>query len=132
MKKIAIVFMLFIGAAVAHAQAVENADGPEITFETTTYDFGDIKQGDVVEHIFTFENTGNQPLIISNATTTCGCTASEYKRGEPIAPGASSQIKVKFNSRGKMGAINKVVTIKSNIGEDRKISIKTNILPADS
>ncbi|GAB3339886.1 hypothetical protein GCM10027429_26790 [Marivirga atlantica] len=132
MKKLAFLFLLFIGVTASYAQTAEKNDGPEITFNETTFDFGDIKQGDVVEHIFTFENTGNQPLIISNATTTCGCTASEYKRGEPIAPGESSQIKVKFNSRGKMGAINKVVTIKSNIGEDRKISIKTNVLPSDS
>ncbi len=132
MKKLAFLFLLFIGFTAVNAQTAETKEGPEITFEATNYDFGDIKQGDVVEHVFEFENTGNQPLIISNATTTCGCTASEYKRGEPIAPGATSQIKVKFDSRGKMGAINKVVTIKSNIGEDRKIAIKTNILPADS
>ena len=132
MKKILFLLILTASTTLAFAQTAEKKDGPEITFEATTFDFGDIKQGDVVEHIFTFENTGNQPLIISNATTTCGCTASEYKKGEPIAPGETSQIKVKFNSRGKMGAINKVVTIKSNIGEDRKISIKTNVLPADS
>jgi len=132
MKKLTFLFLLFIGVSAVYAQSAEKKDGPEITFEATTFDFGDIKQGDVVEHIFSFENTGNQPLIISNANTTCGCTASEYKRGEAIAPGESSQIKVKFNSRGKMGAQNKVVTIKSNIGEDRKISIKTNVLPADS
>lgn len=132
MKKLTLLFLLVIGVSAAFAQSSEKKDGPEITFEATTFDFGDIKQGDVVEHIFNFENTGNQPLIISNATTTCGCTASEYKKGEPIGPGETSQIKVKFNSRGKMGAINKVVTIKSNIGEDRKISIKTNVLPADS
>ena len=132
MKKLAFLFLMVIGVSSAIAQNTVKKDGPEIVFEATTFDFGDIKQGDVVEHIFEFENTGNQPLIISNATTTCGCTASEYKKGEPIAPGETSQIKVKFNSTGKMGAINKVVTIKSNIGEDRKISIKTNVLPADS
>ncbi|MFQ3214133.1 MAG: hypothetical protein ACJAT1_001408 [Marivirga sp.] len=132
MKKLAFLLIMVVGASAAFGQNTVKKDGPEITFEATTFDFGDIKQGDVVEHIFEFENTGNQPLIISNATTTCGCTASEYKKGEPIGPGETSQIKVKFNSRGKMGAINKVVTIKSNIGDDRKISIKTNVLPSDS
>lgn len=96
-------------------------------FEEESFDFGTIKQGDVVEHLFKFKNVGEGPLIISKTKVTCGCTTPSYSK-EPIAPGEEGEILVKFNSRGKLGQQNKTVTISANVegGVDR-ISIRTNV-----
>jgi hypothetical protein len=87
---------------------------PKITFaEKGIYDFGTLTEGDTVEHSFAFTNTGEFPLIINNITASCGCTTPEWPR-EPIAPGAKSSIRVRFNSRGKMGQQNKTITVFAN------------------
>ncbi len=105
------------------------ANGAEITFSESSKDFGDITQGDVIEHTFKFENTGSQPLIISNVLVTCGCTATDWPR-DPIAAGKSSEITVRFDSKGKNGAQNKIITVVSNAVNPReKVSIKSNVLP---
>ncbi len=116
-----------IAQEVATVEASEN--GAVMTFEEVKYDFGDIYQGDKVEHIFKFENTGNEPLIITNVQTTCGCTAPNWPR-DPVIPGQESEIKVVFNSAGKIGRQNKVITIISNAtNPTNKVTIVTNILP---
>lgn len=79
----------------------------------STYDFGKAKDGDVVEKSFAFKNTGEAPLVISNISASCGCTTPEWPK-EPIAPGAESNILVKFNTTGKPGQQNKAVTITAN------------------
>ena len=91
--------------------AQQNA--PTIAFAEKSHEFGTIDQGEVVEHVFAFTNTGAAPLVLTNVNTTCGCTAPEWPR-EPIAPGETSKITVRFNSRGKQGHQNKVITIISN------------------
>lgn len=98
-------------AGAEEAVAPENA--PVISFAETTYDFGTIKQGDVVEHTFKFTNTGKSPLIIESATASCGCTVPESPK-EPIAPGNSGEIKVQFNSTGKAGMQSPMVTVRAN------------------
>ena len=128
MKKV-LALLLFI-STVSVAQETSNVPGPVITFEETTFDFEDIYQGDKVEHVFHFENTGDAPLIITNVQTTCGCTATDWER-DPILPGTKSSIKVNFNSAGKMGRQNKVITIISNsVAPLNQIKITTNVLPA--
>lgn len=84
-----------------------------ISFETNSYDFGKINEGDKATHEFKFTNNGISPLIISNATATCGCTVPEYPK-EPIAPGKTGVIKVVFNSAGKTGMQHKIVTLTTN------------------
>lgn len=107
----------------------ESKNGPVITFVESSYDFGDINQGDKVTHVFKFENTGTEPLILSNVNTTCGCTAPKWPR-EPIPPGEKGEVTVTFNSAGKMGKQNKVITIFSNAtNAQEKVKIITNILP---
>ena len=107
----------------------EPVNGPKIVFAEANFDFGDIKQGDIVEHIFEFENGGNEPLIISDVRTTCGCTVPSYPKGEVIPPGESGKITVRFNSRGKIGVQNKVVTIMSNaVNARERVMIKTNVM----
>jgi hypothetical protein len=83
------------------ADAAEPA-GPTTTIEyaETTYDFGEATEGDKVRHLYTFKNTGTEPLVISNAKGSCGCTVPDWPR-EPIAPGESSEIVVEFDTKGK-------------------------------
>jgi hypothetical protein len=133
MKKLATlilgIFITFGLFAQEITEPVQN--GPVMTFAEEKHDFGDITQGDKVKHTFTFENTGNEPLIISNVQVTCGCTASEWPR-DPIAPGEEGSITILFNSTGKMGRQNKVITIVSNATNPRnRVTIVTNVLPKD-
>jgi hypothetical protein len=84
-----------------------------IQFAQTEHDFGKLKQGDEVEHKFKFTNTGNEPLVIENAKGSCGCTVPSYPK-EPIAPGGTGEILVKFNSAGKSNQQQKTVTLTAN------------------
>ena len=93
--------------------AVDTANAPAFKFEKEVYDFGKVTDGDVVTYDFKFKNIGNSPLIISSATATCGCTVPEYPK-EPVAPGADGVIRVVFNSAGKPGMQNKIVSITAN------------------
>ena len=110
---------LTAGAYTVQAQAVKPANaivkvaGPAITFEEAKYDFGSVAQGGMVDHVFKFKNTGTQPLIISNIGVSCGCTTPEWTK-DPVMPGKSGTIAAHFNSAGKMGMQNKVLTIESN------------------
>jgi len=86
--------------------------GAEIEFEKGTHDYGTIKQNANGVYEFKFTNTGTQPLMISNAKGSCGCTVPEWPR-EPIAPGASGVIKVKYDTK-RVGPFSKSVTLQSN------------------
>src|SRR5690606_3865160 len=97
--------------ASAGTEAVQGA--AVFSFEKTSYDFGTIQEGETVEHEFKFKNTGTGPLIINDAQASCGCTVPEYPK-EPVAPGQEGVIKVIFNSEGRFGKQNKVITITSN------------------
>ena len=114
MKHLFTILLLATGV-VGFSQVVEidSANAPVITFSENLFEFGEINQGDVVEHVFAFTNTGKSPLILSNVKTTCGCTAPTWPR-TPIAAGESSEILVRFNSRGKAGMQNKPITVLSN------------------
>lgn len=106
------------------------ADGkyPVISFKETEFDFGKIKQGDVVEHVFTFKNTGEADLIIAEAKASCGCTVPDYPKDTPIKPGGSGKIKVTFDSNRKRGDITKTVTVVCNTESGTEIlTIRTNI-----
>lgn len=94
---------------------VQEVTGPaaKFEFEEKEFDFGSIKDGDVVEHTFKFKNVGETPLVIQNASATCGCTVPDYSR-KPIPVGETGEVQVKFNSQGKVGVQNKTVTITAN------------------
>ncbi len=85
----------------------------KLELDKTVFDFGEIKEGDKVEHLFRFKNTGKSPLIISSAQGSCGCTVPEWPRS-PILPDETGEIKVKFNSEGKNGSQEKTVTLTAN------------------
>ena len=128
MKKLGILFSLFAFALIFHASAQDQASGAVITFKEKSVDFGDIVQGAKVEHTFVLTNSGTVPLVISNVAATCGCTVPSWPK-EPVAPGKSAEIKVTFNSTGKMGQQNSVVRIYSNASEPiEKISLISNVL----
>ena len=93
---------------------------PKMDFETTVWDFGVIDQGESVDYSFQFKNSGSDPLIISNAKGSCGCTVPVWPR-EPIAPGDTGTIDVKFNSKGKKGKQNKRVTLTTNMVPSEQI-----------
>ncbi|MFK7954239.1 MAG: DUF1573 domain-containing protein [Ekhidna sp.] len=112
------------------ATPAEKPEGPlpSFKFEEELHDFGTITDGDVVEHTFTFVNTGEAPLIITDAKATCGCTVPE-KPTEPIAVGETGEIKVRFNSKGKPGVQNKTVTLTANTWPTtHRVRIKANVL----
>ncbi|HKL35366.1 MAG TPA: DUF1573 domain-containing protein [Salegentibacter sp.] len=85
---------------------------PKMEFEESEHDFGNIPKGENVEHTFTFTNTGQAPLVITNARSTCGCTVPSYTR-EPIQPGETGEMLVKFNGSGN-GQVTKTVTVSAN------------------
>ncbi len=84
-----------------------------IKYDLEEYDFGTATEGDIIEHRFKFTNTGNVPLTILNARSSCGCTIPKWPE-EPVAPGASGEILVKFNTEMKVGNQRKTVYITAN------------------
>jgi hypothetical protein len=130
MKKYLFLIVVLGFAAQGFAQQPANQTGPVITFEKKTHDFGDIVQGDKVEEIFKFANTGTEPLIITNVQVTCGCTTPKGWPRDPIMPGGKGELTIAFNSAGKMGKQNKVVTVVSNAvnADGAQISFTTNVL----
>jgi hypothetical protein len=119
MKKILLLAVLAVAfsAPTLKAQVTPNIDpsAPVLTFKVDTMNFGTVTQGTVVEREFVFKNTGKTPLLITDAIVTCGCTVPDYPK-EPIAPGKTGIIHVKFNSAGKMGAQDKTIRMVSNNG----------------
>lgn len=86
---------------------------PVMIFSQDKHDFGLIIQGEKVSHTFSFTNEGGSDLVISSASSTCGCTVSNYNK-KPIKPGESGKIEVIFDSAGKKGSNHKKVKILTN------------------
>lgn len=115
---------------IATVATADTANSPVFKFEKEVYDFGEIKDGEKVTYDFKFKNIGNSPLIISSATATCGCTIPEYPK-EPVAPGAEGLIRVVFNSAGKAGMQNKIISITANtVPSLTELNILGNVLAA--
>ena len=97
-----------------------------------TFDFGTITEGEVVAHTYTFTNTGDAPLVLSNAKGSCGCTIPAWPK-EPIAPGETASMTVEFNSKGKFGQRNQKVTITANTNPAQTfIYLTGRIMPRDA
>jgi hypothetical protein len=128
MKK-ALFSLLLIFVATAGTSIAQNEvkNGAKIEFEKEVHDYGTLEYSGDGTCTFEFTNTGNAPLIISNAKGSCGCTVPSWPK-EPIAPGATAKITVKYDTK-RPGAINKSVTITSNaVNEPTKtVRIKGNI-----
>ena len=85
----------------------------EFEFESTEFNFGTINEGDIINHTFTFTNTGNTPLIIEKATATCGCTVPKWPK-RPIPVGGTGEIDIRFDSKNKPNRQIKTITITAN------------------
>jgi hypothetical protein len=98
----------------ADAQNTVLGEGAALSIEKPTFEFGTIYEGDKVQHVFKFINSGNKPLIITNVEVTCGCTIPKGWPRDPIMPGDRAELQVQFNSASKVGKQSKVLTIVSN------------------
>lgn len=127
MRSLFLALGAFLTLSLAGVAQDGTESGADIEFEKEVHDFGTMKQHGDASTEFPFTNTGTEPLIIANAKGSCGCTVPEWPR-EPIAPGATASIKVKYDSK-RVGPINKSVTITSNAGNTptKVIRIKGNI-----
>lgn len=96
-----------IGCISAFAQA-------EIKFEKTSHNFGTFYESESQKTVFKFTNKGNEPLVIHQAITSCGCTVAKFTQ-TPIAPGKSGEVEIIYNGKGKLfGHFRKSITIRSN------------------
>jgi hypothetical protein len=137
MKIPAIIFTLFIVAAGAIIALNKNTSAPaakpkmvvdditagsanqpltSVSFKDSILHKGKMKEGEILNVEFEFTNTGTEMLIIKNVTASCGCTIPE-KPEEPIAPGNTGKIKATFDSRGRAGMNQKVITVVANTKE---------------
>ena len=104
--------------------------GPVLEWEKNSFDFGDIHQGEKIEHTFYFTNTGTEPLVITNVTTQCGCTTPKGWPRDPVMPGGKGEITISFNSTTKIGRQNKVATVISNAANKKsnQLLLSGNVL----
>ncbi len=109
---------------------VDTSELARIVFEEPTYDFGEVREGTVVEHEFYFKNTGRVPLSILNARSSCGCTVPEWPK-DPIPPGGTGKIKARFNTEGKTEEQKKVIYITANTHpNESSVVLKGRVKPA--
>ena len=110
----------------------QDIDGANILLENRLHNFGDVFESDRKEHAFQIMNSGNEPLVLANVLTSCGCTATQWPK-IPVAPGQSATISVLFNSTGKKGNQKKIITILSNaINGREELEIIAHVLPRRS
>lgn len=151
MKKFLLIFSLLAFTMLFHAckqqqsdkkeistdliQNPVNADGissksklPVIEFDESNHDFNIILEGEVVSYTFRFTNKGGADLIVSEVSTSCGCTTPHFSR-KPIAPGERGEIEVLFNSENRHGSQHKSITVLANTQPNRtELSIDANVV----
>jgi hypothetical protein len=106
-----LVAFAFLLSSAAFAQT-----GPVMTFESTTVDYGEIERGAERIRTVTFTNTGDAPLVITNARGSCGCTVPDWPK-EPIMPGESSSLSINYDTN-RLGNINRTIRVSTNEGGD--------------
>lgn len=118
----------------ANQLSPESGEMSELTtikFDKSVHDFGRIKEGAVAKTVFKFTNIGKNPLIISNAQGSCGCTVPKWPQ-RPVKPGETEEIAVEFNSEGKSGENEKTVTVTANTNPPTiTLTIKSIVIPKD-
>ena len=112
----------------AEKETTEAVEGPVMTLESMTVEYGEIEQGSDPLRTVAFTNTGTEPLLITNARGSCGCTVPTWPR-EPIAPGESAEIEIRYDTK-RLGAINKTVKLTTNDAKGTYVlRVKGNIKP---
>lgn len=111
-----LVFVLCLPAAEPQAKA------PRVEFREVDWNFGRIKQGEVVIHEFVFRNAGNAILIVNKVSTSCGCAAALVSQ-KKIAPGQEGRIKVTFDSKGYSGQVAKYIYFESNDPKNPRLEL---------
>jgi len=102
-----------------------------IYFPKDTYDFGKITESDVVTHVFSFTNSGDEVLVLRTVRGSCGCTVPEYSK-KPIPPGEKGEIKVTFDSKGRNGPNTKGIFVEANTEPELTIlKITTDVMPKE-
>lgn len=102
-----------IAQNVTPANQIEIKDPTTVQIIDSAYDFGKATDGEIVEYNYRFKNTGTKPLVVTSVSASCGCTVPE-KPEQPIKPGETGYIKVKFNSERRVGKAHKTITVSSN------------------
>jgi hypothetical protein len=116
-------------AAATAAETKPEGPLPALKFERTDYDFGTIKEGQKVNYTYKFTNTGAAPLILQSVQPSCGCTSPDWTK-EPIPVGGAGFVKVEFDSSGKPGMQNKMVTVIANTWpKQMKLNFKAMVTP---
>lgn len=124
------IFIVFCAICMVALCALADDKYAEATFTVKSHDFGTIQEAKgPVSCTFEFTNTGNKPLLIIDATASCGCTRPEFP-SKPIKPGKKGTIKVTYSPIGRPGAFNKTVKIKTN-GKERSttLHIEGTVIP---
>ena len=112
-EKSRIPLVLILACLLLSGSFIFAGTGPKIKFREESKDFGKMKQGTVLTHIFVFKNEGDETLKIKKVTTSCGCTAALLSKKE-IAPGEEGEIKLTFNTKGFEGKNTKYIDVESN------------------
>lgn len=112
MKKIALLIAFLSAGAFVANTVIAQTSGPKLSFDQDFVDYGEVEYNGNSERVWKFKNTGKEPLMITNAKGSCGCTVPEYPK-EAIMPGKEGSIKIKYDTK-RPGPINKTVTITTN------------------
>ncbi|MDO5608912.1 MAG: DUF1573 domain-containing protein [Capnocytophaga sp.] len=110
---------LFVAAFSAMTYAQDAAD---IKFVTEEIDYGTVKEGADGKRVFEFTNTGKAPLVITNVSSSCGCTVPSWTK-EPVAPGAKGKIEVVYDTK-RVGPIRKTITVLSNAKDNGQKTLR--------
>ncbi len=105
----------------------EQADMPNIEFETVSYEGGTAIEGEKITYAYKFTNTGKSDLKIESVKASCGCTASAPK-DDVVKPGATSEIMATFNSQGRVGQQRKTITVRTNDPDQPVVQLKLQVL----
>lgn len=110
-------------------EKIASTDVTTVQIIDSTYDFGEIAEGEIVEFSFRFKNTGTSPLVVTHVAASCGCTVPE-KPEQPIRPGETGFIKAKFDSQKRPGEAMKTITVTSNSKPSfPELVLKGKVLP---
>ena len=123
MKRFVLLISAMLLTFAINAQ-IKGHKGAIIAFNNTTYNYGTISKGSNGECVFEFKNTGDEPLIITSAFSSCGCTVPSWPK-EPILPNKKGEIKIKYNTE-KTGSFSKVIVVKSNSADNEKTILRIN------